>query len=278
MESSVKRKNPIIAICLSFLLPGLGHLYAKSFVRGIILFALVFIWGSWMLAYVWRPESQISSTIIMLYIGLVLVLFAVHADAYAVASRFNRKNNINILGSWKSKFLLIIAIIIVLPVTSLLRTFYMRTYVVQAFKIPSASMRPALIKGDRLLSDKKIYKTSSPQRGDVIIFDFPKNPKRTFVMRLIGLPGESLEIRHGDIYVDGTLVEQPNVKNIYYYNRGPYGKEWQVTTIPENHYFVLGDNSASSHDSRFWGFVPRENIIGKAFKIYWPMDRSGPIN
>jgi len=100
------------------------------------------------------------------------------------------------------------------------------------------------------------------------------DPSRDFIKRLIGLGGETVEIKDGDIYVNGALVEDSRIKDVFYYNRGTYGKEGNKIEVPEGHYFVLGDNSGSSSDGRFWGFVPEENVIGRAELIYWPFSRT----
>ncbi len=160
-----------------------------------------------------------------------------------------------------------------------------RTFIIQAFKIPSGSMRMTLIEGDRLLVNKLLYGAqlpfttirlpgfSEPKRGDIIVFRYPKEPKKDFIKRLIAKGGETVEIRYGDIYINDKSVEDPKISNVYYYNRGDYGKIGQKIQVPEDYYFVLGDNSASSHDSRFWGFVKKDDIIGRAVLIYWPLPR-----
>ncbi len=160
-----------------------------------------------------------------------------------------------------------------------------RTFVIQAFKIPTGSMRPTLLEGDIILVNKFLYgakipftdlrtpKINDPQRGDCIVFIYPENPKKDFIKRLVGLPGESLEIRKGVIFINGKPVLDPAFREIFYYNRGDLAQEGQIITIPKDSYFVLGDNSASSQDSRYWGFVPKNNILGKAILIYWPPKR-----
>jgi len=162
---------------------------------------------------------------------------------------------------------------------------FIRTFFIQAFKIPSGSMRPTLLEGDRLMVNKLRYGPkvpftkkrlpgmSKPKRGDIIVFAFPGDVKRDFIKRLVAFGGERLEIEDGDILINGVDVDDPVVKNIFYYNRGDYGSMEEAVTVPEGHVYVLGDNSGSSHDSRFWGFVPEENIIGRAEFIYWPFDR-----
>ena len=163
---------------------------------------------------------------------------------------------------------------------------FIRAFFIQAFKIPSGSMRPTLIERDRLMVNKLRYGPrvpltqskrlpgfSRPKRGDVIVFVYPSDPKRDFIKRLIALEGEEIEIKEGDIYIDGEIVQDPTIKNIFYYNGINFGKEDEQFTVPDGHVFVLGDNSASSSDGRVWGFVPHKNIIGRAELIYWPFSR-----
>jgi signal peptidase I len=160
-----------------------------------------------------------------------------------------------------------------------------RTFVIQAFKIPSGSMRPTLTEGDIILVNKFLYgakipftdlrlpKITDPHRGDCIVFIYPKNPKKDFIKRLVGLPGEVVEIRKGTIYINGKPILKLPFSQVYYQNKGDLGQQGQAVKIPDDHYFVLGDNSVNSEDSRVWGFVPKNNILGKAILIYWPLAR-----
>jgi len=160
-----------------------------------------------------------------------------------------------------------------------------RTFVIQAFKIPSGSMHSTLLEGDLILVNKFIYGARipftdlnlpalrQPQRGDVIVFIYPDSPKKDFIKRLAGLPGETLEIKNGTVFINDKPLLDSIFNQRYYYNRGEFGQEGKKIKIPEDNFFVLGDNSASSQDSRYWGFVPRKNILGKALVIYWPLQR-----
>jgi len=160
-----------------------------------------------------------------------------------------------------------------------------RTFVIQAFKIPSGSMHSTLLEGDLILVNKFIYGARipftdlnlpalrQPQRGDVIVFIYPDSPKKDFIKRLAGLPGETLEIKNGTVFINDKPLLDSLFNQRYYYNRGEFGQEGKKIKIPEDNFFVLGDNSASSQDSRYWGFVPRKNILGKALVIYWPLQR-----
>jgi len=158
-----------------------------------------------------------------------------------------------------------------------------RSFVIEPFKIPSGSMEPTLKVGDKILVNKFIYgaripftniffpKIREPQTGDIMVFIYPVNHKKDFIKRVIAKGGDTVEIRNGNIYINGKLCNHPIIRDIHYYNVGPYGKDKII--VPEGYFYVLGDNSGNSKDSRFWGFVPEENRIGKAFLIWWPPHR-----
>lgn len=160
-----------------------------------------------------------------------------------------------------------------------------RFFIVESFKIPTGSMRPTLLEGDLILVNKFIYGARvpftdlrlpalrKPGKGDVVVFIYPENPKKNFIKRLIACAQETVEIKNGTAYVDGKPLSDMVFNQRYYYNRGDYGKEGAKIQVPKDNFFVLGDNSASSQDSRYWGFVPYKNILGKAFLIFWPPQR-----
>jgi signal peptidase I len=167
----------------------------------------------------------------------------------------------------------------------------LKTFVVQAFYIPSGSMEPTLMPGDRVLVNKVLYQ---PHRGDIVVFEdpsgqkpdrgavgglldwlseglgFARPPNEDFIKRVIGLPGETVELRDGQLYVDGERVPQPYLKGPA--DTRPYGPK----RVPPDSVFVLGDNRLYSNDSRFGlGFVPIDKIVGKAFVTIWPPSRIG---
>ncbi len=163
-------------------------------------------------------------------------------------------------------------------VVALILTLIIRTFVVQAFKIPSGSMRPTLLEGDKLFVNKYVYRFEAPKRGDIIVFRYPNDPKKDFIKRLVGFGGEAVEIRDGKIYIDGKVLDDPaSFGKFVYYNHDPYGGPGESTHIPADTYYVLGDNSANSTDSRFWGFVPKKNVLGKAVFRWWPPKRIGQV-
>lgn len=163
---------------------------------------------------------------------------------------------------------------------ALVLALFIRTFFVQAFKIPTESMVPTLKVHDKILVNKLVYDLHEPERGDVIVFRYPRERGKDFIKRLIAFGGETVRIKGGNVYVNGEIVEEPNViRANYYYNRESwkYGSEFAKIRVPENTFFVLGDNSAKSSDSREWGFVARDDVIGKAFFIWWPLKRIGKI-
>lgn len=159
---------------------------------------------------------------------------------------------------------------------ALVLALVIRTFFVQAYKIPTGSMRTTLLENDKILVDKITYRFRPPKRGDVIVFKYPLDLKKDFVKRLIAFGGETVEIKDGAVFIDGNMLEDlPVIRKNYYYNREdwPYGRLGQKFKVPPDSFFVLGDNSAQSSDSRNWGFVPRKNLSGRAFVIWWPPKR-----
>ena len=155
---------------------------------------------------------------------------------------------------------------------------FIRTFLLGPYKIPTGSMRLTLLEGDRIFVDKITYHFRLPKRGEIVVFKYPVDPKKDFVKRLIAFGGEEVEIRDGSVFINGKRLTEPaQIPSHYYYNRNdwPYSKEGQKIMVPPDSYFVLGDNSAQSSDSRNWGFVPKSNLIGRAFLIWWPLDRFG---
>jgi signal peptidase I len=171
---------------------------------------------------------------------------------------------------------------------AILIALFIRTFVVQAFKIPSSSMEPTLQVGDHLLVNKFIYgikfpiietkyfQFKKPQRGDIIVFVYPKDRSKDFIKRVIGTEGEKVQIVHNKIYINNQLIEDPWGR---YDERAPSTKYMQPmeifgpVTVPANSVFVLGDNRDNSQDSRFWGFVNVNEVKGKALIIYFSWDR-----
>lgn len=276
--NSQKPKEPLMAVMLTFLFIGLGQMYARQVKKGMAFLLINVVAMVGLFNYIMNPATKLYSYMIGIIPLSILFGLYVIIDAYRGTKQYNQTNNLTRNISVSKRILLIIGILLIYWVNpQSLIAYYLRANVAQAFRLPSGTMEPTIMKGDRILVDKAAYKSSEPQRGDIIVFLYPKNETRSFVKRLIASGGETIEIKGGDVYIDGVLVQIPQIKNNYYYNQGEYGQDGKKMTVPEGAFYVLGDNSSSSHDSRYWGFVPKKNILGKVFKIYYPFDRSGAI-
>ncbi len=172
--------------------------------------------------------------------------------------------------------------------------FFIRTFIVQAFRIPSGSMEDTLLVGDFLLANKIVYGPRipfthirlpgirDPKPGDVIIFEYPIDPSKDFIKRVIAVEGQTVEIRDKDVYVDGVKVPLPP-KGKYIDNGRVLPKflsprdNFGPVTVPKDMIFVMGDNRDNSRDSRYWGWVPKGNVKGKAMFIYWSWNNDNDV-
>ncbi len=176
---------------------------------------------------------------------------------------------------------------------ALLIALVVRTLVIQAFKIPSGSMENTLLVGDHIFVNKFIYgyhipytkgrilEFRHPMRGDIIVFEFPEDPSKDFIKRVIGVPGDTVEIRDKKVYVNGVPLGEKYVR----YADGPAAEGFPPARdnmarvkVPPNKLFVMGDNRDRSYDSRFWGFVDMDKVVGKALFIYFSVDWSRDIH
>lgn len=149
-------------------------------------------------------------------------------------------------------------------------------FLFQPHQVKGSSMYPNFIDGEYILTNKINYRFSKPQRGDVVVFKSPQNKEIDFIKRIIGLPGDKVRVTGGFIYLnDKKLSEATYLPSDYVTNPGAFLREGQTATVPANSYFVFGDNRNHSSDSREWGFVPFEDIIGKAWFRYWPITHLG---
>jgi signal peptidase I len=175
-------------------------------------------------------------------------------------------------------------------VIAVILALFIRTFVVQAFKIPTGSMENNLLIGDHLLVNKLIFgptesaleRTLMPvgriKRGDVIVFKYPEEPERDFIKRVIGMPGETLEVREKKVYINGQALDEPYVHFLQppsstseqaEFTSFDVRERYGPVTVPPDQYFMMGDNRDNSQDSRYWGFLSRDLIKGKALFIYW---------
>jgi signal peptidase I len=176
----------------------------------------------------------------------------------------------------RKRWILIFSIVTVACILFVLAPFLLRTFIIQAYKIPSGAMKPTLLVGDHILVDKNATTLDKINRKDIVVFVYPENPSKDFVKRLVGLPGDTIEIQSKELFINGesfsenyTIHTDPNILPSDKYPRDNLGP----IKVPPDHIFVMGDNRDQSFDSRFWGFVDISKIKGKVTKIYWSWDK-----
>jgi signal peptidase I len=178
-------------------------------------------------------------------------------DAPPSASNFHRE-----LRVWARDLLLGICFIVVIII-----------FLYQPVKVEGTSMAPLISDQERIFINKLVYRFEAISRGDVVVFWYPNDRTKSFIKRVVGLPGETVEIRQGRVYVNEKLIEEPYILPAYLDSNsfGPF-------RVPQRQYFVMGDHRDSSNDSRMFGPVPAEYIYGKAVFAYWPMDHFGTLS
>jgi signal peptidase I len=175
-------------------------------------------------------------------------------------------------------------------VVAVILALFVRTFVFQAFKIPTGSMKPNLLVGDHLLVNKFIFAPTATrlermllpmrpiERGDVLVFKYPEEPDRDFIKRVIGLPGDTLELKNQTIFINGMPQVEPYAHYLFPPSDASGAdstdlrRHYGPVSVPAEHYFMMGDNRDDSQDSRYWGFMPQSYVKGRALFIYWSLD------
>ncbi|MBN2317219.1 MAG: signal peptidase I [Sedimentisphaerales bacterium] len=249
-------KDAWLAFFLSDLIPGLGQIYLKKWLTGI---GFVITAGILLIVDLKYPLLDDG----LWAVFSVLVCYLAYRSAPIRRESSNKP---------------IISIVIFILCLHLLYGYSrpaFRAYVVEAFVLPTEGMKPTLVPGDRILVRKSGKYIAS--RGDVITFKSLNDPNIPYIKRIAALSGEIVEIKDEILYIDGQKVQLPALQGIEYPPRDFLGMEGEPYEVPEDHVFVIGDNSVNSWDSRAFGAVPLGDVIGKAYKIYWPLSRRGPI-
>ncbi len=152
-------------------------------------------------------------------------------------------------------------------------------FLFQPHQVKGSSMYDNFHDGEYLLTDKLSYRFNEPEYGDVVVFKAPTNEDYDYIKRIVGLPGDRVEVRGGRVYVNGRLYDESGYLDASVVTRpGAYAKEGLAVTVPQGSYFTFGDNRNNSSDSRDWGGVPAENIVGKAWIRYWPLNKTGVVD
>lgn len=267
-----KPRKPWLAVLLSILVAGLGHLYSGKAKKGLFLFFGQAIVLAFALSIIVVFTTNIY-TYLFAFAAVISYVVYCAADAMKAARTSKYSYSLKKYNRWYIYLICyIVSNIIIQPVASHL----IKENIVKAYKIPSGAMLPTILIGDHILVDRFIYKSSSPAKGEVIVFEFPKDPKTDYIKRLIAVSGDTLEIKNKKLFINGVEQNESYVKyvdskshKIVTSPRDNFGP----ITVPHGSVFVMGDNRDNSYDSRFWGFVKLEQIKGKAISLYWSWDK-----
>ena len=265
-----KHKEPLLALMLSFFLMGLGQIYIGEIKRGSTLLIINFLILTVGLNFLLNPAMK--THVYMIGLILILCILGVYnlVDAYLSAKKHNERYNIHHNIGFGQRVLFIIGIFLCfyINVNSLILKFT-KANEIKAFKVSDNAMNPILNKDDRILA--RSYKGYLPQRGDVVILEYPGPGHRTSIKRFIALPGELVEIKKDGVYVDNIKIEYPELKDVDLYNRKGYngGESVREFKIAAGFYYLI--------DKKMGAEMPLNNLLYKASKVYYPYDRSGEI-
>jgi signal peptidase I len=271
-----KPRKPWIAGFLSLLNIGIGHIYAGKARRGIFLFFIppIIFFVTLVTFLILAPNSTG-----LIFAAIVMVLFIFYyifciVDSVRIANRGRTEYHLKKYNRWYVYILCwLIAGFIIKPLVSA----PIRTFIIKSYKMPSGSMIPTLKLGDYFLTKRGFFTDSVLNRGDIVVFPFPKDRSKEFVKRVIGMSGESFEIKDKNVYINGRPLDEPYKvtvdSNIIPADKQPRDNLGPIK-IPEDSLFLMGDNRDESYDSRYFGFVKRSDITGKAYLVYWSWDKS----
>jgi len=301
-EAIVQTKNrrwPWLAVTLSVIMAGLGHIYCGRFVKGLILTFLTYIFVPVLFGTLSVSHSSVRIAVIIISfsVSTVIWLFAI-IDSWYTAKRTAENYALKDYNRWY------VYVLLVLMGTggSTQIAFNVRATLLEAFRVPSASNYPTIELNDRLLANKLAYKNSDPKRGDLIVFLNPENRRMNYIKRVVAIAGDTVEIKDGQLYIndeklqrqvlaqsklDNIRVEvagEPLEGDVFYETNGsakykiflagpPHNQassDFAKITVPEHHCFVLGDNRNLSRDSRHFGPIPLGTVRGRADYLYWP--------
>jgi signal peptidase I len=278
MEEDIimKRRRWWLAGLLSYLVPGLGQVYNGQATKGLFFNFLISAWSGLLLGilcYTMKsPMSGFSLGLLaLLFFTLLGAWFLIIFESIRTAWKAGEDHALKPYNKW---YIYLFVILVVTGVEQLL-TPAVRDNIVKAYKIPAGSMQPTIEIGDYVISNQLYYRYHNPTHGDVIIFKWPRDENVDFVKRIVGCPGDTIEIKDNRVFLNGKKSDEPYILDVPSTGEQP-GKNFGPFVIPENEYFVLGDNRNHSEDSRFWGTVPRHNIEGRVIFIYFSWDNEIP--
>lgn len=287
-----KTRRPVAALFLSLAATGLGHIYCGKLAKGLTLFFISFAFAPIIAASMRSASSMISMAAVIISI-LVLVFIFIYAavDAFVLARRISPNYTLREYNRWYI-YLLFITVAISYPTNLANHT---REHIVQAYKIPSLSMAPGILKNDYLFLNKTVYKQKRPQRGDVVVFTYPNDRRIDYIKRIVAMPGDTVEIRDHVLLINdvplayqklerrqmaglpsevtGEVMVEKNANSRYHIiidRAVATAANMEKRQVPNGYCFVLGDNRSACKDSRHFGPVPLADIKGRVDYIYLP--------
>ncbi|MBT7087156.1 MAG: signal peptidase I [Desulfobacterales bacterium] len=272
-----KIRKPWLAGLLSLLFPGLGHIYCGKAKHGIILYFCLEIITLFAFAIILLPIPilNVAITVLIILSAYICVIIDSVKTAKVAAEDYELKKY--------NRWYVYIGVILI---TGLLIddsiSWATKRYYIQSFKIPSGAMMPTVEIGDHIITNKFIYELKKPEHNDVIVFIPPHDPDKKYIKRVVGVEGDVVEIRDKQLYInnkkitggyeifsDPSIIPKSSTRGIR--------DNFSPVIVPDDSYFVLGDNRDQSYDSRFWGFVNREAVKGKVQTTYWSWDKENTL-
>jgi signal peptidase I len=285
-----RERSPVWAVILSVAATGLGHIYCGRIVKGLILFFAGFAFAP---VIVLTAQNAASALVLGLVVGSLLLLFGIFIyaaiDAGLLARRIGRGYQTREYNRW---YVYLLCIVVGLSYPTNLASS-IRENILHAFKIPAQSMAPGILRGDRILLNKAVYKIKAPERGDVVVFMYPDDRRLYYIKRIVALPGDTIEIRGNRVLINdqplsySKLAPRPPLNfnpgsTVQALEEDNHGRGYPILadgaqpadlpkiTIPHGTCFVLGDNRSQSKDSRTFGPIPLADVKGRVDYIYWP--------
>jgi signal peptidase I len=256
-------KDPYLAAFLSQIMPGVGHLYLRRWILSLV-FLLVWV----IIALAASPVPFGVKIGVLLFLFMPFYSAGVCLLALVMGPASRRPREAAIAG--------LCVLIAAIPLAAIGSALLARQYVVEGFVVPTGAMAPTICGGDRILAWKWGY--ASPRRGDIVVYVNPMNRGQN-VKRVVAVAGETVEFRKDGVYVNGSELTEGVFGRLPHtsVDRQTYAAPEQPYTVPERTVFVVGDNNSRSFDSRFFGAIPLEDVIARAYKTYWPPWRAGPL-
>lgn len=246
----------------NLLAPPMGHLYVGRPGRGLVVSGAYALLGAALMLLALRAGSVLSLALLLAALGAAYAAVAV--DAFLLARHAGPGYELRSCNRW---YVYLVALVVVSVATNRYGAL-IRREVVEAFTIPSGAMTPTLLVGDHILTNKRAYRAGDPERGDVAVLEDPTDSTKLFVKRVVGLPGDTIELRRAVVWLNGAPLDEPYALR----GDGTTPADYPPLTIPRGYYFVLGDKRDASNDSRAWGPVAREKFRGRAQLVYWSWD------